>query len=51
MGKEVTMFFTFWGTKYILKSKHKPNVAKDTMEKMFVILCYQGIQGNYHYHK
>ena len=37
MGKEVTMFFTFWGLN-ILKSKHKPSVAKDTMEKMFDIM-------------
>lgn len=34
MGKEVTMFFTFWGLN-ILKSKNKPKVSKDTMEKMF----------------
>ena len=34
MGKEVTMFFTFWGLS-ILKSKDKPKVQKDTMEKMF----------------
>lgn len=34
MGKEVTMFFTFWGLN-ILKAKNKPKVSKDTMEKMF----------------
>lgn len=34
MGKEVTMFFTFWGLS-ILKSKDRPKVQKDTMEKMF----------------
>lgn len=34
MGKEVTMFFTFWGLN-ILKSKNKPKVSKDKMEKMF----------------
>lgn len=34
MGKEVTMFFTFWGLN-IIKRKDKPNVKKDTMEKMF----------------
>ncbi len=34
MGKEVTMFFTFWGLN-ILKRKDKPSVKKDTMEKMF----------------
>lgn len=34
MGKEVTMFFTFWGLN-VLKRKDKPNVSKDTTEKMF----------------
>jgi len=34
MGKEVTMFFTFWGLN-ILKRKDRPKVNKDTMEKMF----------------
>jgi len=34
MGKEVTMFFTFWGLN-ILKSESKPSVSKDVMEKMF----------------
>jgi peroxiredoxin family protein/TusA-related sulfurtransferase len=34
MGKEVTMFFTFWGLN-ILKDQSKPKVTKDTMEKMF----------------
>ncbi|NRY62838.1 CoA-disulfide reductase [Clostridium beijerinckii] len=34
MGKEVTMFFTFWGLN-ILKSQDKPSVTKDIMEKMF----------------
>lgn len=33
IGKEVTMFFTFWGLN-ILKSKAKPKVSKDMMEKM-----------------
>ncbi|PRR82639.1 CoA-disulfide reductase [Clostridium vincentii] len=37
MGKEVTMFFTFWGLN-ILKSEDRPKVAKDTMEKMFDIM-------------
>ncbi|WP_252232593.1 CoA-disulfide reductase [Clostridium sp. ZBS15] len=37
MGKEVTMFFTFWGLN-ILKSKNKPKVNKNTMEKMFDIM-------------
>lgn len=34
MGKEVTMFFTFWGLN-ILKRKDRPKVNKDSMEKMF----------------
>ncbi len=34
MGKQVTMFFTFWGLS-ILKKEEKVNVQKDTMEKMF----------------
>ena len=37
MGKEVTMFFTFWGLN-ILKRKDHPKVSKDTMEKMFDIM-------------
>jgi peroxiredoxin family protein len=37
MGKEVTMFFTFWGLN-ILKSKKKPKVNKDVMEKMFDVM-------------
>ncbi|MEG1254688.1 CoA-disulfide reductase [Clostridium sp.] len=37
MGKPVTMFFTFWGLN-ILKTKDKPSVKKDTMEKMFDIM-------------
>ena len=34
MGKQVTMFFTFWGLN-ILKRKDKPGVKKDMLEKMF----------------
>lgn len=34
MGKQVTMFFTFWGLS-ILKKEEKVNVQKDTVEKMF----------------
>lgn len=34
MGKEVTMFFTFWGLN-ILKKKNKPKVSKGVLEKMF----------------
>lgn len=37
MGKEVTMFFTFWGLN-ILKKVEKPSVKKDGMEKMFDIM-------------
>lgn len=37
MGKEVTMFFTFWGLN-ILKRKDKPKMHKDTMEKMFDVM-------------
>ena len=37
MGKEVTMFFTFWGLN-ILKKKGKGKVNKDTMEKMFDVM-------------
>ena len=37
MGKEVTMFFTFWGLN-ILKKKEKAKVKKDAMEKMFDIM-------------
>ena len=33
-GKQVTLFFTFWGLN-ILKKKGKPKVEKDFMEKMF----------------
>lgn len=34
MGKEVTMFFTFWGLS-ILKKENKPKVEKNAIEKMF----------------
>lgn len=37
MGKEVTMFFTFWGLN-ILKKKDKPKVEKKAMEKMFDVM-------------
>lgn len=37
MGKEVTMFFTFWGLN-ILKRKNRQKVNKDIMEKMFDIM-------------
>ena len=34
MGKEVTMFFTFWGLN-ILKKRKKPHVKKDFLSRMF----------------
>lgn len=34
MGKEVTLFYTFWGLN-IIKKANKPNVDKDIMGKMF----------------
>ncbi|MCW0484225.1 CoA-disulfide reductase [Gaoshiqia sediminis] len=34
MGKEVTLFYTFWGLN-IIKKTHKPKVEKDLMGKMF----------------
>lgn len=34
MGKEVTMFFTFWGLN-VLKRTNRPRVKKNTLEKMF----------------
>ena len=34
MGKEVTLFFTFWGLN-IIKKANKPKVNKDLMGKMF----------------
>ena len=37
MGKDVTMFFTFWGLN-ILKKKRKAKVSKDFMEKMFDVM-------------
>ncbi len=33
-GKDVTLFFTFWGLS-ILKKQHKPRVKKDLMGRMF----------------
>lgn len=37
MGKQVTMFFTFWGLN-VLKKKSKPSVSKNTIEKMFDVM-------------
>jgi len=41
MGKEVTMFFTFWGLN-ILRKKGV-SVEKDSMEKMFSMMMPEGI--------
>jgi CoA-disulfide reductase len=37
LGKQVTMFFTFWGLN-IIKRKDKPVVVKDTVAKMFDVM-------------
>ncbi|HWQ62529.1 MAG TPA: CoA-disulfide reductase [Negativicutes bacterium] len=37
MGKQVTMFFTFWGLN-IIKRKDKPLVVKDTIARMFDVM-------------
>ncbi|WML44805.1 CoA-disulfide reductase [Neobacillus sp. PS3-40] len=42
MGKQVTMFFTFWGLN-ILRRKDAPPVEKDIMEKMFGMMMPKGI--------
>src|SRR5699024_234694 len=34
MGKEVTMFFTFWGLN-IIKNPHAPKIKKSGLDKMF----------------
>ncbi|UWG98261.1 CoA-disulfide reductase [Dehalobacter sp. DCM] len=41
MGKEVTMFFTFWGLN-ILKKHNAPTVSKDALEKAFGIMMPRG---------
>jgi len=41
MGKEVTMFFTFWGLN-ILKKDSSPSVKKDSLEKAFGIMMPRG---------
>ena len=41
MGKEVTMFFTFWGLN-ILRKQDSPTVEKDVMEKMFSMMMPKG---------
>lgn len=41
MGKEVTMFFTFWGLN-ILRKDHSPSVKKPFMDKMFGAMMPKG---------
>lgn len=43
MGKEVTMFFTFWGLN-ILKRKEKPKIKKNIIEKMFDFMLPSNIE-------
>ncbi|WP_379969377.1 CoA-disulfide reductase [Ectobacillus sp. sgz5001026] len=42
MGKNVTMFFTFWGLN-ILRKENSPKVEKSIIEKMFGIMMPKGI--------
>ncbi len=42
MGKEVTMFFTFWGLN-ILRRSEKVNVKKSFIEKMFGFMMPKGV--------
>jgi len=41
MGKQVTMFFTFWGLN-ILRKQDAPAVEKDALEKMFGMMMPKG---------
>jgi len=43
MGKEVTMFFTFWGLN-ILRKQQNINVKKSFMEKMFCKMMPRGVE-------
>jgi len=43
MGKEVTMFFTFWGLN-ILRKPQNINVKKSFMEKMFCKMMPRGVE-------
>ncbi|MBI9103472.1 MAG: FAD-dependent oxidoreductase [Spirochaetales bacterium] len=43
-GKEVTMFFTFWGLN-IVKKHHKPAVKKDFMGRMFGMMMAKSSLG------
>ncbi|ORC32677.1 pyridine nucleotide-disulfide oxidoreductase [Marispirochaeta aestuarii] len=36
-GREVTLFFTFWGLN-VIKAQHKPKVKKDLMGRMFSLM-------------
>ncbi|SET00275.1 DsrE/DsrF/DrsH-like family protein [Paenibacillus sp. NFR01] len=46
MGKEVTMFFTFWGLNVLRKDKRRaPKVKKPAMDKMFAAMMPQGTLG------
>lgn len=41
MGKQVTMFFTFWGLN-ILRSEHAPAVKKQGLDKLFGMMMPKG---------
>ncbi|MDR6879680.1 peroxiredoxin family protein [Bacillus sp. 3255] len=41
MGKQVTMFFTFWGLN-VLRKEEAPPVAKDGLETMFSMMMPKG---------
>jgi NADPH-dependent 2,4-dienoyl-CoA reductase/sulfur reductase-like enzyme/peroxiredoxin family protein/TusA-related sulfurtransferase/rhodanese-related sulfurtransferase len=43
MGKEVSMFFTFWGLNVLRKSE-KQNIKKGFMEKMFSSMMPRGVE-------
>lgn len=43
MGKEVTMFFTFWGLN-IIKDPHAPKVKKSRLDKLFSKMMPKSIQ-------
>lgn len=43
MGKEVTMFFTFWGLN-IIKDPHAPKVQKSGLDKLFSKMMPRSIQ-------
>ncbi|MEC0172791.1 FAD-dependent oxidoreductase [Paenibacillus graminis] len=41
MGKQVTMFFTFWGLN-LLRREHGPRVEKNVLDKLFGLMMPQG---------